>query len=500
VVLARIASNFIADNPGERVIVLVHRDELAGQTMAKLHATDPDLLVGKVKAADDQTGAQVVVASVQTASRQNRLDRLVAAQREYGPVSRIITDEVHMSPVPSYRRIYGAFPDALHLGVTATLARGDGVGLGSVVDEVVYTKSVLWMISRGYLCDVRGQEVTAQGLDLASVRRSGRDYSVSDLGAAMIDSGANEVLAQAYRQHAADRSGIVFTPDVASAYDAAGELAKQGITAAVVTGDTGTEERHRIYDASRTGAVQVICNCAVLTTGADFPWISCVVPRATKSETLWIQMVGRALRTWPGKPDALILSVAGATGKIRTLIDLAPGEVRGAEPGETLGEAAVREEERANTRVRAGSPAWALKHRDMDLFAAASQNWLRTPAGILFIPVSRSFIFLWPRSDGLWDVGGAPAAGAWQRLKTGLPLGTAQAYAETFADERAPVNTSVDAGWRKGAPSRQMVSAARSMRLPVADGMTQGQVSDMIAVYHASRKFDQHISDVRSTA
>lgn len=498
VIFARIASDFIAARPRERVLVIVHRDELAGQTLEKLRSTDPDLRVGKVKAGDNEVGASVVVASVQTASRPNRLAQLVASQQRYGPFRRIITDEVHLAAVPSYWRIYDAFPEALHLGVTATLARGDGRGLGREVDEVVYTRSVLWMISRGYLCDVRGADVTADGLDLDAVKRSGRDYRAGDLGAAMIESGANKVMAHAYRQHAADRPGIAFTPDVASAYDAAKELENRGVTSAVVTGETPLDERARIYTASRTGAVQVICNCAVLTTGTDFPWISCIVPRATKSETLWIQMAGRGLRTWPGKRDALILSVAGATGKIRTLVDLAPGQVPDVRPGETLAEAAVREEERRESRVRAGSLAFSLKHRDMDLFAAASQNWLTTDAGVLFIPVARSFLFLWPREDGTWDVGGAPPAGPWQRLRTGLPLGTAQAWAETFADERSPVRSDTSASWRRKAPSPGVRAAARSMGIDVPDSWRAGDVSDAIAVRAASRKFDDRMT--RSTA
>ena len=142
---------------------------------------------------------------------------------------------------------------------------------------------------------------------------------------------------------------------------------------------------------------------------------------------------------------------------------------------------------------RAASRRFSLRNRSMDLFTAASQNWLRTPAGVLFIPVGRSFLFLWANADGTWDVAGAPPAGAWQRLKTSLPLGTAQAYAETFADEWSPVNTAVDARWRTQRPSPQMSAAARSMGLPVAEGMGQGEISDMIAVHNASRKFDDHV-------
>jgi hypothetical protein len=419
---------------------------------------------------------------------------VAAKQPQFGSFGLIVTDECHHAAAPSYRTVYDAFPDAVHAGFTATLARGDGVGLGSVWQEVAYTRPLLRMIADGYLTDVRGLTLDLDGLDLKAVRQSGGDYALGSLGDALESANGPELIAAAVDKHARDRRCAVFTPTVAVAHSVADRMTRRGMPAAVVSAATPRDERAEVYRRSRTGELHSIVNCQVLTEGFDAPWIDCVVvARPTRSAPLFVQMVGRGLRPFPGKADCLVLDVAGTGGKLAALVDLAPGDVPDILPGETLAEAAIREEERKESRVRAGSLAFSLKHRDMDLFTAASQNWLRTPAGVLFIPIARSFLFLWPRPDGLWDVGGAPAAGAWQRLKTGLPLGTAQAWAETFADERAPVNTSVDAGWRKGKPSRQMSAAARSMRLSVTDDMDQGEISDMIAVYHASRKFDDHV-------
>lgn len=490
-----------------RVLVLVHRDELADQAIAKINTVAPHLKVGKVKALDNETGADVVVASVQTVSRPSRLAALVASETDpeiYQPrvFGLIITDECHMAVAPSYRKIYTAFPRAKKVGFTATLARADGVGMGSVITDVVFTRSILWMISKGYLVDPLSREVTAEALDLSSVKTAQRgDYRDSSLGEAMIDSGTGAVIARAYLEHASDRQGVVFTPSVASAYDTARCLQNIGVTADVVDGNTPREDRLAIYERSRTGQLQVIVNCGVLTHGADFPWLSCVVPKITKSEPLFQQMVGRVLRTFPGKRDALVLTVGGTGGKLRTLIDLAPGTVRSVRPGETLGDAAVREAEEGNRKIPASSPAFSLRHKDTDLFAASRSAWLRTAGGVMFIPVTDGEIFLWPGEAGTWQVRHAPRrARKWPRLHDGLSLEMAMAWGETEAEDRdqgagmAGSIASRSSSWRKrkDPPTRAQLDTARIWGVEVPAGASRAEVSDLMSVRVASHKLDPH--------
>lgn len=507
VIFANMAAEHIEAH-SNRNLILVHRDELADQTMDKIRQWAPHLSVGKVKAGDDEVFADVVVASVQTASRKERLARLVASQasspdrrpRSFGLLT---TDEVHHGVAASYRKIYDAFPKSQKAGFTATLSRGDGVGLGSVIDDVVFTRSILWMINKGYLVDPVGRTATAESLDLRGVSRTGGDYAAGSLGTAMINSGTPEVIAAAYREHAGDRQGIIFTPNVASAYVTAAELDKIGITADVVEGNTSLEERHLIYKRSRLGELQVIVNCNVLTEGFDAPWINCVVPKITQSEGLFQQMTGRGLRLYPGKTDCLILSIGGMSGKLRTLIDLEPGAVRSIRPGESLLEAVEREESENAAPVSAGARQFRITHKDTDLFAGSRSAWLRTQGGVMFIPVGDGEVFLWPGEDGLWDVRHAPRkARRWPRLRGALSLEMAMAWAETEAED-------IDGGlmgtmqiakrtasWRKKKepPSLGQVQACRSWGVQVPEGSTKAEVSDLLSVRVASIKFDPHVA------
>src|SRR5262245_17555310 len=83
-----------------RALVLVHRDELANQTVDKISLVAPDLRTGIVKAERDEHDADVVVASVQTAYQQRRLDRLTSA----GGFATVVVDEAHHAPAPSWRK------------------------------------------------------------------------------------------------------------------------------------------------------------------------------------------------------------------------------------------------------------------------------------------------------------------------------------------------------------------------------------------------------------
>lgn len=478
-----------------RVMVLVHRDELADQAIAKIKAIAPELHVGKVKAESDETDADVMVCSVQTLAVERRMNRVAWHEVKHGDVGLIITDECHHGAAPTYQKIYAAFPDALNLGVTATLQRGDGVGLGSVWDDVVYSRSVLWMIKERHLADIRMKNVDIGGLDLSDVKRSRGDFQSGDLGKALGDSDMADKLPAAYTEHAGDRPGVVFTPTVETAQQVAGSFNRAGIRTAVIHGETPREDRLRIFEDYRTGRVQVLANCMVLTEGFDAPWASCaVIARPTQSAPLYTQMVGRVLRPYPGKKDALVLNVAGDGQRLCTLIDLAPGEVLTLDPDETLEEAAERE---AKER---GSISGDLKFTDVDAFAANKMVWLTTPAGVLFVPCGETTVFLWPDKEqpGLWDVCRTSKSDRkWRRTEhTGMDLGSAMAWGEATAEDYGTLNAGKKASWRRGPATEAQQSLAATLRIPGWEAMDKSQLSDAISLAFAAQTFDRFVGRV----
>ena len=482
---------------GSRVIVLAHRDELVDQAIAKIRAIAPDLNVGKVKAMELDYGRDVVVCSVQTLASV-RGETHMKYMADYGPIGLIITDECHHAAAASYKKIYAAFPDALQLGVTATMARGDGVGLGSVWEDVVYKRSILNLISKGHLTDVRTKQVNLKGLDLGNVKASRGDWQAGDLGKALMESEADTAIARAYKEHAGGRQGIVFTPTVETAWAAQDALRRAGVSALAVSGETSRDVRQETYEDFRTGRCQVLVNCMVLTEGFDAPWAEvAVIARPTQSAPLYTQMVGRVLRPWPGKKEALVLDLVGASSnKLRTLIDLEPGAVEVLGDGESLAEAVVREAEEKNARVPAGSLAFELKVRDVDSFGASSIAWNRSPKGVMFISCGQTRVFLWPSADntGLWDVCTQTEGQAWKRTAyTGLSIGEAMAWGEAVSEDYAAFSVARSARWRADKPSDKQLALADALGIQGASDMRRGALSAAIDVVLGGKVFDRHV-------
>jgi superfamily II DNA or RNA helicase len=310
-----------------RSIILVHREELAAQAIEKLGWQAPDLSTGIVKAELDEVDADVVVASVPTASRDDRLRRLLESAGR-SPFGTIVADEAHHAPAPSWTKTLhalGAFNPygPLAVGFTATPER-DGKTLG-VWEKVVSYMSIREAIWGEYLVPILPAEVVETSMDMGKVRKTGGDYSDGDLGRELEESGAIDQIADAYKEHASDRKGVAFTPTIKTAHALAEALCKRGIVAEAVDGTTAKNERAAILLRLKTGATQVVTNCAVLTEGFDEPTISCVVvARPTKFHGLYVQMVGRGTRKAPGKANLLVIDVVGATKRheLISVVDL----------------------------------------------------------------------------------------------------------------------------------------------------------------------------------
>lgn len=348
--------------PG-RGLVLVHREELIQQAVDKLHAIAPHLTVGIVKAGRNEVSAYVVVASVQTVSRPRRLEQLTAA----GGFATVVVDEAHHAAADTYRRVLDAVvgPETLLIGVSATLKRGDGVRLDDVFEEVVYQRTIVDMIEAGYLSDIRGIQVRLAA-DFDQLHTRAGDFIDSEVEQVLSDADAPAVAVLAYQRHAAGRRTVVFAPTIRAARSFADAFNDAGIPAALVHGETPTDERRATLAAFQRGDVQVIANVGVLTEGYDHPRVDCIlIARPTKSQPLYVQCIGRGTRLHPDKRDLLVLDLVGATRR-HDLITVA--DLFGVEPQEiehrtvTAALAAQREEEE-----RAVVEAARIVAREVDL-------------------------------------------------------------------------------------------------------------------------------------
>ena len=486
-----IFSHLTARQP-ERTLILAHRQELVFQAAGKLSDVAPHMHVGVEMAESSAHGAHAVVASVQTLASEKR--RAAWSRNAFGQV---IVDEAHHAVAPTYRQVldyFGCFDRTRAVGFTATLARGDGAGLGEVWQEVAFERGIEPMIADGWLVRPCGKVIPLEGLDFSKVTQSRGDLAAGSLGDHLMEIGFAEHVAAAYREHGGEQQGIVFTPTVATAQAAAGALNAAGVTAEAVWGEMDPDDRRRVIAKFKAGDLQTLVNCMILTEGFDAPQASClVVARPTKSAPLYQQMLGRVLRPSPGKTDALVLDIVGISKniKIRTLKDLS------LRPAKKFGEVG----ERGEGGGAEAEDVETLTHgvvEEVSLFEESNRLWLRTKGGHWFIPAGGGFVFLRP-----WPNGAGYSVGWFGRyddqpklIQKVTDLGYAMARGESAAEEADRMSGQFrssmrDARWRgELAPSNRQLETAAKMRIKVPRGATAGQVSDLITVKLASSRVD----------
>jgi superfamily II DNA or RNA helicase len=485
VIMAELARRAVV--AGQRVLVLVHRDELATQAAEKFRSAIPWAKVGTVKGAGNFWNADVVIASVPTIARAKRISQIPSDHYGLG-----LVDECHHSAAASWSRTMDYFGGIPWAGFTATLARGDSKSLGKVWERVVYTKDVAWGIEHGYLTPVTGLRVQVESLDLATVKRSRGDYISEDLGSALINADAGHAIARAYTEYADNRRAVLFLPNVATVQRFTEILCDEGVPAEYVLGDTDRFTRANIFDRFRSGETRVLSSCMVLTEGFDAPHAEvAIMARPTSSAALYTQCVGRVLRPSPdtGKSSALVLDLVGASKhSLATLVDLVGSA---AYPGSSATPARSAKSAPATLEALNEELTGNLTATKFDLYEKSPSRWLRTSAGLPFIPTAVGMYYLWSNPAGYgaglkYAADRAPGHGAVLRAPVS-ELADAVAWLQDIASaDGSPYGSLKGSSWRRKKPSDKMAAFAERCGIDPW-GLSAGELSDRLAILQADQ-------------
>lgn len=283
-----------------RALILVHRREILEQTLRALHRLG--VTAGQIATGRPMTRDLVQVAMVQTLVR-----RLAVVPRP----DVIIVDEAHHAVEGnSWGRTLQYWRDVPRVGFTATPERLDGRGLRGTFDEMILGPTIAELVRDGWLSPPAlfrpPHEVTAK----FHVKRG--DFDAGEQQAVMTQRAiVGDVIAH-YRRHLDGLPTIVSCVSIDHARIMADTFAEAGYRSAVVWGDMPTEARDAAIGGLADGSVQVVTFCDLIGEGVDVPVIAGVIMlRRTLSLGLYLQIVGRALRPYPGKSRAIILDHAG---------------------------------------------------------------------------------------------------------------------------------------------------------------------------------------------
>jgi len=291
-----------------RSLIMVHRDTLLEQTIEKLNLVWPGTDIGRIKGREREYDKRVIVASVPTLA--NRIEEFIESFSKYGPIAYAVIDEAHHSLAPMWTNIYRTLRRAgtKFLGVTATpLRTRKDEHLSTVFEDVVYSISVFRLIHEGYLSPLIGYSVQTS-LSLKGVKITKGDYNINDLADRIRGSNFNEQVVQVWKEKAQDRRTICFAINISHVDSLTESFIKAGARAVGIHGEIPVPRQREILKDFAEGNYDVLVNCMLLTEGFDEPSLDCVLmARPTTSRTLYVQMIGRGLRVYPGKSNCLLI-------------------------------------------------------------------------------------------------------------------------------------------------------------------------------------------------
>ena len=284
------------------VLILVHRKELIDQASKKLKAikVNHGIIAAKYKA----SRSSIQIASVQTLVRR-------LSSNTFKP-NYIIIDEAHHAAAGSWDKILATFPDAYKIGCTATPIRLDGRGLKDYFDDLVASHSISKLIELKYLASYKVFAPPLK-LNLDKVKVLAGDFQKKDLEEKMDKANIVGDAVKQYKKYADGLPAIAFCISIKHATDVCNQFKSAGYKSAIVHGAMSTDERDEVIKGLGNGKIQVLTSVDVISEGTDCPNVSvAILLRATKSEGLYLQQVGRILRPQSNK-TAIILDHVNAT-------------------------------------------------------------------------------------------------------------------------------------------------------------------------------------------
>lgn len=321
---------------GYKVIWCAHRDELIRQAKeaheravsnAGLNIKMTEWTANKKDASGD-----FIFTSIQST---RGLVETIEALYSTGTKNIVLAiDECHHFAAPdaetNYTNMYADLFMGLHAsnllafcyGLTATAERLDGKPLG--FKKVIYQMKFTDGVREGFLARPIYYEMrTRQEFHLDSTKKANGKSDYTDQDLKQLDNKErNDKIASEYIRHKQWRTNkdgsfklddkgkkihgwgktLIFAVNVSHCYSIASSLKKQDPTldVRVVTGGTSETDRKEFKDWLAEGdkhTPKVAVNCLVFTEGFDEPTINTIfLTRPTKSESLWMQMVGRGAR------------------------------------------------------------------------------------------------------------------------------------------------------------------------------------------------------------
>jgi len=302
VIFSEVARQYI-EKTQKKVLILTHRIELSVQTSHQLSAIGiaNKVISSEVKNLVDEDHYPCYIAMVETLN-----NRLQENENFVDGVGLVIVDEAHYN---SFRKIFQFYAGANILGVTATpLSSNKTLPLNDHYNKLIVGESISSLIQGGYLSDAETftYDVNLHGLKIGS----NGDFTVSSSELVYGNYFMQEKLLFAYEEVAVGNKTLIFNSGIETSLRVEETFKKRGYKIRHLDSTFSDKDRKDVLYWFKHTPDAILTSVGILTTGFDEPTVETIIlNRATRSLTLYHQMIGRGSRRLPTKSQFKLIDL-----------------------------------------------------------------------------------------------------------------------------------------------------------------------------------------------
>jgi len=289
-------------NHNKKVLVMTHRVELCRQTSEMLTGFGVINKVVDSKAdLDDQADYSCYVAMVETLN-----NRLNDEKLDISDIGLVIIDEAHYN---SFTKLFKFFEKSFILGVTATpLSSNKELPMKGNYNELIVGETIESLIENDFLARA---EVFQYDMALTSLEiGSNGDYTVKSSEDLYSSPAMLEKLLKAYEKHSKGKKTLIFNNGISTSINVYHTFNAAGLPVMHLDNTATKKQRKQILKWFKETPDAILTSVSILTTGFDEPTIDTIIlNRATKSLTLYYQMIGRGSRILSNKSKFTVIDL-----------------------------------------------------------------------------------------------------------------------------------------------------------------------------------------------
>lgn len=299
----------VIEQVGGRFLVLQPTKEILEQNIAKYRALGKEASIYSA-ILGEKNRSQVTFATIGS---------IMGNRQAFDTFHQVIIDECHIvnSKGGQYEYFLNNIPDLICIGLTATPYRLKVSGTAYVIEfltrirpaffkQVIHLTEQEGLRQAGYLAPVTYKHRDEINLENVLIKKG--EYEEFSLMREMTRVGIEDLIIQEIEEHEHRNSILVFAEFIEILH----KIRKKRPDIPLITGNTKKQERERILEQFKSGQIKTVINVGVLTTGFDHPELdTIIIAKATKSLSLWYQMIGRGQRIAPKKTECLVVDMCG---------------------------------------------------------------------------------------------------------------------------------------------------------------------------------------------